>query len=727
MSRRILLFCVLLAASVIRVSANSYMAKLTVHVSSASSGMGKVYVAEDDIDFDDEYETESIENTQASDTKGELKTFYAFAKPISNDYEFIGWSDDEGGKIVSLANPYQVNVNCSTVGSTINEAHVYANFISKATCDVVLLQPDDGSVSATDGIKTIEGAGTLTTREHITFTAVPPKGYKVLAWYMQYEDGTKSYFSYSAIANKAFNENVKVGVEFVKETLPVFLSDDNDKPYYDMNEAFLAANDSGIVVLVGDGELEPKEYVIPEGKTLLIPFNDEHDCYAANRPPMGIHSYVAPYKYSQLAIPEGATLNVNGTISIPATLYAIHGNDPKSGTNIIGAYGCIQMQKGSSMTLNSGAELYAWGYILGEGKVIVNSGATVYEQFQLSQFRGGNGTTDMAGNSQLVFPLNQYFVQNVEVPMTIHHGAKEMTCACVGVDTRVCVTDYFTFIGEDGMFILGEGSSVTKRYDSSRDRQIYEVDGDAKLGTLAINLVDVLIISDDYVLPLTNNLSIFLDNGTLTINNKNGLAILPGVEMTIGRNAELLVDDTNVFVYDSDEWGVYSGFSTFTPTFSPSCTYKRTTLDDAMIDVRGKLTVKDGGLFTTRSGANISCNDDWAGEISFEGKKSELDETWQVTQKVIDISYVSIPITSAQLRNVDGYTSTEGRTEDCTYYYNPVLGRWSTDTIPSSISQSSIIDEGRAEYYNAAGLRTQNVQKGFNVIRKGNKIIKVIK
>lgn len=726
MRKRILLLYILFATSVIQVFANSYMAKLTAHVASASSGMGKVYVAQDNIDFDDEYNEESAEATQGSDTKGELKSFYAFAKPLSDDYEFVGWSETEGGRIVSKANPYQVDVNCSTAGSTVNAADIFANFISKAISHISLVDPENGSISATDGVNSVTGSGSLTTRELVTFAATVPDGYKVLAWYFISEDGKKTYFAYSATAQKAFNIDAAVGVEFVKESLPVFLVDGDDKPYSDLNEAFSAAKDSGIVVLVDDGELEPNEYVIPAGKTLLIPFNSEHDCYAENRPPIGIYKYEKPYRYSQLTIPNGATLTVNGTISIPARLYPIHGNDPYSGANIIGGYGCLQMDRGSSMVLNSGANLFAWGYILGEGNVLVNSGATVYEQFQLSQFRGGNGTTDMAGNSQLVFPINQYFVQNVEVPMTLLHGAKEMVCACVGVDTRVCVTDYFTFIGDDGMFILDEGASVTKHYDPSRDRQVYELDGNAQFGKLAINLLDVMILSDDYVLPLTNNLSIFIDNGTLTINNKNGLALLPDVELTIGKEAELLINGTNVFVYDSDEWGVYSGFSQFTPTYSPTCAFVRTGLEDAKIDVKGRIRVVNGGLFTTRSGANICCSGDCVGSVSFEGEKSDVVETWQATQVVPNIYYESIPVSSAQLSNVNGYTSTEDRGNDVTYYYNPVLGRWSTELVPSSMEQNSISNDV-VGIYNIAGYRTENLRKGLNIVKKGNSMVKVIK
>ena len=57
-----------------------------------------------------------------------------------------------------------------------------------------------------------------------------------------------------------------------------------------------------------------------------------------------------------------------------------------------GAYGQIKMNSGSQITVENGCNLYAWGYVTGSGNVRITSGATVYECFQVTDWRGGSAT-----------------------------------------------------------------------------------------------------------------------------------------------------------------------------------------------------------------------------------------------------------------------------------------------------------------------------------------------
>ena len=88
----------------------------------------------------------------------------------------------------------------------------------------------------------------------------------------------------------------------------------------------------------------------------------------------------------------------------------------------MGPVGFVDMKSGSSITVNNGGNLYVYGFISGSGSVTANSGASVYELFQFSDFRGGDQSTAMDNE---VFPLSQYYVQNIEVPLTLCSGAKE--------------------------------------------------------------------------------------------------------------------------------------------------------------------------------------------------------------------------------------------------------------------------------------------------------------
>ena len=114
----------------------------------------------------------------------------------------------------------------------------------------------------------------------------------------------------------------------------------------------------------------------------------------------------------------GSSITVDGAISVGGKHCHTMGSLGPSGP-----YGQIDMAAGSTITLRNGANLYAWGYITGDGQITAEFGATVYEYFQVRDWRGGTATSDMLGKKQKVFPLSQYYVQNIEAALTIQAGA----------------------------------------------------------------------------------------------------------------------------------------------------------------------------------------------------------------------------------------------------------------------------------------------------------------
>lgn len=689
MSRRVFILCILFATSVVQVFANSYMARLTANVSGESTGMGTVYVSSNtDNGTSDDY-SEQSQQTHASDTKEYLATFYAFAKPLDESYAFAGWSNDEDGSIFSRSNPLIYDIKCSSTGSTINEKIVYAHFVKKALSKITLIAPELGSFSVSDGISNVCSPGTIETQESVTLVATVPEGYKFFGWYSIDANNHKKYFSVSQIGISTFDEDVSVGVEFVPVDSPIFLAEGCKTPFSDLNDALAALHGEGRIVLLDSGMLKAGDYYIPEGVTLLIPFDERRTCYTKEFLPVACEEYAAPFAYKTLTMCDGANIVSDGDISVSAQMYSLPGNGSHSGGAVTGAYGCIKMQKGSSITVNSGGNLYAWGYILGEGKVDVQSGATVCEPFQIALFRGGNAVKAMAASKQLVFPFNQYFIQNVEAPMTIHHGASELVCTSLYADKRIYTTNLFSFIGNNGMFVLDEGTSITKSFDSTRDRQVYHLCGDAQLGKITMSMMGLVFLSDDYVLPLTHNLSIFIDSGTLSINNKHGVALLPGVEMTICKDGCLSIDDTNVYLYDSDQWGNYSCFNTFASIYSPTCSYKRTSLSDASLNVNGCLNV-NGGFYTTISGANVFSSQGM-GMINYLANAGNETATFQAEQDDRSPVYVEIPITSAQLKNADS-TFTQTAAANAGDVYVMRNGIWLLSNNNDDVNKDGIVD-----------------------------------
>ena len=537
--------------------------------------------------------------------------------------------------------------------------------VSDVTATTTFLPAESGSYTV-DGKKVTEKfSKTQSSTQAYALVATPASGYKFYGWYSVTEDkllSTDLQTSLNIDADKT------IIAKFVPLTTPTF--DVDGKSFIDLEKAVDYARKSSkkLVTLVEDGSISGN-YTIPSGITLLIPFDEAKTCYTAT--PTATRSTAAAKPFRTLTMAEGSsiTLASGAAISVGGQYYAAPGGSKGA---IVGHYGFIKMEPGSAITVQSGANLYAWGFISGSGSVTVQSGGSVYEWYQVLDFRGGSASSEM-GNK--VFPFNQYAVQNVEVPLTIYAGASETVYTAVYAIKKINPTS-IPFIGENGMFKLVSGS-LTKAYDGSTDRVIYTVNGTAEVNSLNLKLAGMSVSSSSYVLPLTNNMTINLTSGSkLTVNQT--AALLPGVQASIAKGAELKVSSgKSIYIYDVDEWGGYCGAGDaqyMSVVVAPGRTGKRAPLADAKVDVNGKLTAI-GGIYTTASGADI-CSSEGTGQYVQQGAPGTETKTYQYTQKS-GVKAHEIPITPARLHNADGsYADTKDAHSDTTFYYSN--GVWGT-------------------------------------------------
>jgi len=146
----------------------------------------------------------------------------------------------------------------------------------------------------------------------------------------------------------------------------------------------------------------------------------------------------------------------------------------------VGPVGFVKMATDSKITVGNGGKLYAWGYITGSGEVEALSGATVYEDFQRADWRGGNCTTQIVDNVGTYhnFPMSQYYVQNIEVPLKLHAGAIEKAYMSITVTLLGVQGAELPFIGtSDSMFSLTSGY-IVKDYIEGEGRLKIEAHGD---------------------------------------------------------------------------------------------------------------------------------------------------------------------------------------------------------------------------------------------------------
>lgn len=475
--------------------------------------------------------------------------------------------------------------------------------------------------------------------------ATPNEGYKFLGWYDVINERCISTDAKTALN---FDSNRTITARFASKTAALF--ETGGQVFDDLNKAIAEAqkNLPAIITLAESGKITGN-YTIPSKVTLLIPFDEAKTCYTST--PIAITSTptAKPFRTLTMAAGSSLTLASGAVISIGGQYYAASGG---ASGKMVGPYGYIKMESGSAIDVQSGASLYAWGFISGSGSVTVQSGGSVYEWYQILDFRGGSASSDM-GNK--VFPFSQYAVQNVEVPLTLHAGASETVYTAVYAIRKINPTS-IPFIGDGGMFKLTSGS-LTKAYDGATDRIHYTIAGVAEVNSLNLKLGSMSVSSSSYVLPFTNNMTVDLTSGSkLSINQT--AALLPGVEVSIARDAELEVPNgQSMYIYDRDEWvdqNFVTGGKFKAVPYAPGKHYTRTeeNLIDVKVDVNGTLTA-NGGIYTTAGGADI-CSSNKTGKYVQQGVPGTETITHQYTQQGSNVTNHNIPITAAKLKNFDG-------------------------------------------------------------------------
>ena len=554
-------------------------------------------------------------------------------------------------------------------GSTSDDTKITmtnVTLVSADTTATVTFQPAENGSYTVDG-KTITEEYTNAQSSSIAYKvdATPADGYRFKGWY---DVNTGTCININATTALSFDSDCTITARFRSKDLALF--ETGGQLFDDLNEAvaYAQANSQNKITLASDGKITGT-YTIPSGVTLLIPFDEAETLYTDK--PESIEKYETPRAFRKLTMAPGSSITVDGAISVGGKHCHTMGSLGPSGP-----YGQIDMAAGSTITLRNGANLYAWGYITGDGQITAEFGATVYEYFQVRDWRGGTATSDMLGKKQKVFPLSQYYVQNIEAALTIQAGAAERTYISISVkvlfiDTVKTAT--IDFIGStNSLFRLGNGGTLTKKYDSKTDRTTYTTTGSASLDSLALGISGYNIDSKDYVLPVNSNMTLNILSGSVAMNCD--AALLPGAQINIAKDAELnIVSGKSLYVYDynieTGEWGPYCiNNKEFVPVlYSPTKTGTRT-LTDAKIDVNGTLTAA-GSVYTTQSGANI-CSSEGTGRFIQTGAPGTGSNTYQCTQANKDITYVSIPITPAKLKNADGkYTETKDAVANDTFIY----------------------------------------------------------
>ena len=605
-------------------------------------------------------------------TKATLSFDYAIAQN-SGTIQVDGAAVTAGGKFSKELAPdasVKVYIKSGSPNAATKITMTNVALVANVTATVTFQPAQHGSYTV-DG-KTITGAYTNTQSSMTAYqvAATPAAGYQFMGWY---DVTSGKYINTAPRAALNIESDCTITARFATIGAALFETGGQIFETLDAAVTYAQSKQQTKITLVSDGEISG-DCTIPVGITLLIPYDAAGTLYTTT--PSSIDSSSTPVStakncFRKLSLADNASLTVYGAISVGGRYVAATGS---ASGYMGGDYGQIELSEASSITVKNGGALYAWGFVTGSGSVTAESGSSIYEWFQITDFRGGTASSGMASGP--VFPFSQYFVQNIETPLTLHAGAKEVVSSGVYVSSKVFATA-IAFIGDNGMFKIKNGS-LTKDYDEATDRLVFTINGEAELNALSLSLGGTVISSGNFDLPMNNNISINIESGKVAINQNT--ALLAGVEVSIAEGADLTVSSgKKIYAYDYDEWTaenyVTRSSKFMSVRFAPGKAYTRqlSDLKDAKIDVNGSLTAV-GAIYTTTGGADI-CSSGGTGVFVQQGTPGTDKITTQVTQSGSDITKHDIPITPARLHNEDG-SYTETATASAGDVINYVNGVW---------------------------------------------------
>lgn len=427
-------------------------------------------------------------------------------------------------------------------------------------------------------------------------------------YFQTHNAGTATALDKQVWRNRAgveFREGYKffVGDQAAAQASNVSVCRINTTPYPSLEDALAYANNnpskSVTIFMENDYVLGAGYYTIPANATLVVPMSDDQNIaypYITHR---SESAYPTPYVFRTLTFASGVNMSVLGTIELSGEQFS-KGGDPEQSIPG-GPYGRLILKPGSHVTLNDGGELRAWGYVTGDGtraadgtylsgEIDARRGSSVREQFQIGDWKGGDISFTMIQDKDPqqkmhLFPIYEYFIQNVESPVKYHPGSALYCSTAVDAQVLAYANDIKVVgkMGEPAMFLMdemadAENTWVRKWYDANKDRQVYEINSGAQLGSMVINLGEVpkalidpsqlgnyniVMDSRKYILPLTSNMKIHLLSGYMQFTQST--ACLPGMEVEIDKESTISlinqkradVVEGALYLYDSAQWGTY--------------------------------------------------------------------------------------------------------------------------------------------------------------------------
>ena len=327
-----------------------------------------------------------------------------------------------------------------------------------------------------------------------------------------------------------------------------------DNTWYTLQDALKTATSGRIIVAENTVASNSSAYdgadyyTVKSGVTLLVPYDKNHSpntkdiqrCYEN-----GFKALPVGTAYRTLTLPAGVTLTVENGATLIVNAKVVSASAPVTGIVYGSNFGQLEVQKDAEVVVNGTFECI--GFTYGEGCVTVNSGAYLYELFNMISYNGGTATFLMKSK---LFPLNQYTLTSLSCQTTFVSGSSYFAKAFVTGNAIFFVKDVSAdvqFVSNgSGAFIQmdSEGASVVKRIDEETGRTYFDCYGDVILNNISLSLDSFAFDTAGLQVPVPGHFSITV-HGNATMAKKTQIKLLPGAQLTVEKGATLTVEGSD--------------------------------------------------------------------------------------------------------------------------------------------------------------------------------------
>ena len=427
-----------------------------------------------------------------------------------------------------------------------NPAEVTITFTArkqKVTVSVEGVSRKIGEVKSDDGLFTVtaQGENGALSAEEIEVSVSHGINFDVGGTYdVTYTLGQNDYY------DAAFENGEKEIASWFKLCSVLY-----DNTWYTLQDALKNATSGTVIVAANtvasnssayDGADYDAYYTVKKGVTLLVPYDKDHStntkdiqrCYNVSVPAVGT-------AYRTLTLPAGVTLLVAEEATLIVNAKVVSASQPVTGIVYGSNFAQLEVQKDAEVVVNGTFECI--GFTYGEGSVTVNSGAYLYELFNMISYNGGTATFLMKSK---LFPLNQYTLTSLSCPTTFKSGSSYFAKAFVTGNAILFVKDVSADVqfvsNSSGAFIQmnSEGASVVKRIDEETGRTYFDCYGDVILNNISLSLDSFAFDTAGLQVPVPGHFSITV-HGNASMAKETQIKLLPGAQLTVEKGATLTV------------------------------------------------------------------------------------------------------------------------------------------------------------------------------------------